>query len=165
MIRRARPNEADRLREIAIAAKAHWVYELDQVRDWAAQGDFSAESLRTKEFYVAKEGGRVVAFASLIPQGEVAVLDDLWVEPAAMGAGLGTELFRFAAERAAELGARRLEWEAEPHAVGFTSGWADATCATASRASGAGSSPSWGSTCLSRLKGRGLLVGALFEYS
>lgn len=119
MIRRARPNEADRLREIAIAAKAHWGYELDQVRDWAAQGDFSAESLRTKEFYVAKEGGRVVAFASLIPQGGVAVLDDLWVEPAAMGAGLGTELFRFAAERAAELGARRLEWEAEPHAVGF----------------------------------------------
>jgi N-acetylglutamate synthase-like GNAT family acetyltransferase len=119
VIRRARPNEADRLREIAVAAKAHWGYELDQVRDWADQGDFSAEGMRSKEFYVAEEDGRVVAFASLIPQAEVGVLDDLWVEPEAMGAGLGTRLFRFAAERATELGAQRLEWEAEPHAVGF----------------------------------------------
>jgi GNAT superfamily N-acetyltransferase len=47
------------------------------------------------------------------------VLDDLWVEPGAMGGGIGTGLFRFAAERARELGARTMEWEAEPNAIGF----------------------------------------------
>jgi GNAT superfamily N-acetyltransferase len=119
VIRPARPDEGERLREIAIAAKAHWGYPLDQVRDWAAQGDFTAAGLRAKEFYVAETDGRPVAFASLIPQGEVCVLDDLWVDPDAMGGGIGTQLFRFAAERARELGARMLEWEAEPHAVGF----------------------------------------------
>jgi GNAT superfamily N-acetyltransferase len=119
VIRPARADEGGRLREIAIAAKAHWGYELDRVQEWAAQGDFTAEGLRAKEFYVAEEGGRAVAFASLIPQGDVCILDDLWVEPEAMGGGVGTELFRFAAERAADLGARSLEWEAEPNAVGF----------------------------------------------
>jgi hypothetical protein len=61
VIRLARPNEGERLRQIAIAAKAHWGYELDQVRAWAAQGDFSAEGLHAQEFYVAEEGGRVTA--------------------------------------------------------------------------------------------------------
>jgi GNAT superfamily N-acetyltransferase len=47
------------------------------------------------------------------------VIEDMWVDPAAMGRGVGTRLFRLAAERARELGASRLEWEAEPNAVGF----------------------------------------------
>lgn len=119
MIRAARPDDGERLREIAIAAKAHWGYELDRVEEWAAHGDFSATGLRTKEFYVAERDGHAVAFSSLIPQGEICVLDDLWVEPDAMGGGVGRELFEHALERAAELAARTLEWEAEPHAVGF----------------------------------------------
>jgi GNAT superfamily N-acetyltransferase len=116
MIRRARPAEDDRLREIAIAAKAHWGYELEQVRAWAAQLDFSAAG---QEFYVAEADGQAAAFMSLIPQGEVCVLEDLWVDPTAMGQGVGAALFRFGAERAAELGAQTMEWEAEPNAVGF----------------------------------------------
>jgi GNAT superfamily N-acetyltransferase len=46
-------------------------------------------------------------------------LDDLWLEPASIGRGLGSKLFEACAERARQLGARRLEWEAEPNAVGF----------------------------------------------
>jgi GNAT superfamily N-acetyltransferase len=119
VIRPPRPDEGGRLREIAIAAKAHWGYPLEQVRSWADQGDFSAAGLQTKEFLVAEEGGQAVAFASLVVRGPVCVLDDLWVEPDAMGAGIGSALFRAAAARARTLGARTLEWEAEPHAVGF----------------------------------------------
>lgn len=119
MIRPPRPDEGERLREIAIAAKAHWGYPLEQVWSWADQGDFSADGLRAKEFFVAEEEGRAVGFASLIRRGAVCVLDDLWVEPNAMGKGIGTELFTMAAERARERGARTLEWEAEPNAVGF----------------------------------------------
>jgi GNAT superfamily N-acetyltransferase len=119
VIRPPRPEEGERLREIAIAAKAHWGYPLEQVRSWADQGDFSAAGLDAKEFLVAEEDGRAVAFASLVGRGAVCVLDDLWVEPAAMGKGVGSALFGAAKERARTLGARTLEWEAEPHAVGF----------------------------------------------
>lgn len=117
-IRPPRPDEGERLREIATAAKAHWGYEHEAVVQWAARGDFSAEGLGAKEFFVADVDGAVVAFAALIP-GEVGVLDDLWVEPGAMGQGVGGALFAAVARRAAERGARSLEWEAEPHAVGF----------------------------------------------
>jgi len=119
MLRSARPEEGERLREIAIAAKSHWGYEEEAVRFWAAQGDFSPAGLAAKVFLVAEEEGRAVGFASLIPQGEVAVLDDLWIEPDWIGCGIGSQLFRAAVEQARQLGATRLEWEAEPNAVGF----------------------------------------------
>jgi GNAT superfamily N-acetyltransferase len=119
VIRPPHPDEGERLREIAIAAKAHWGYPLDRVQDWAGQGDFSAAGLKAKEFWVTEVDGRAVAFASLISRDAVCVLDDLWVEPDAMGKGIGSALFRTAAERARTLGARTLEWEAEPHAIGF----------------------------------------------
>jgi len=105
----------ERLREIARAAKGHWGYDPQLVADWAAGIDFPPE----EEVLVAERDGRVVAWASVVMRGEVAWLDDLWVEPAAMGLGVGRELFERAAERARELGATRLEWEAEPNALGF----------------------------------------------
>jgi GNAT superfamily N-acetyltransferase len=102
-----------------MAAKSHWGYELEWVRRWAAAGDFSAEALRG-EVFVAEADGRAVAWAALVPRGGGVVwLDDLWVEPAWMGTGIGSRLFRHAVERARQLGGERLEWEAEPHAVGF----------------------------------------------
>jgi GNAT superfamily N-acetyltransferase len=119
MIRPPHPDEGERLREIAIEAKAHWGYPLEQVKDWAAQGDFSPAGLEAKQFLVAERDGRAVGFASVVPHGEVCVLDDLWIEPPSMGKGIGSELFRTATERAKELGAETMEWEAEPHAVGF----------------------------------------------
>jgi GNAT superfamily N-acetyltransferase len=118
-IRRADPDEGERLREIAEAAKRHWGYDADWVSAWAAMGDFSPEALRVKDVHVAEVDGRVVAFATLIPKGATCVLDDLWVSPEWIGKGLGSQLFRFGVERARELGARSLEWEAEPLAVGF----------------------------------------------
>jgi GNAT superfamily N-acetyltransferase len=118
LIRPASSDEGEQLRRIAIAAKAHWGYDRGEVVRWASQGDFSAQGLRAKEFFVAEIDASPVAFASLIA-GDVAVLDDLWVEPDAMGHGVGSALFRAVAARAAELGADSLEWEAEPHAGGF----------------------------------------------
>lgn len=107
------------MREIAIAAKGHWGYDHERVREWAAGGDFSPTGLRTKDVHVAEAGGRAIAWASLIPKGEVVWLDDMWVEPEWIGKGIGSLLFRHCVERAAELGGTTMEWEAEPNAVGF----------------------------------------------
>jgi GNAT superfamily N-acetyltransferase len=101
----------DRLREIAAAAKGHWGYDPQLVAEWAAGMRLPEEPL------LAERDGRVVGWASVERRGEVLWLEDLWVEPAAMGRGVGRELF----ERARTLGAgcTRMEWEADPNAVPF----------------------------------------------
>jgi GNAT superfamily N-acetyltransferase len=87
--------------------------------------------------YVAEVDGCIVGWAALIHRGELCWLDDLWIEPASIGKGIGSRLFRHTADRAAEVGAGRMEWEAEPNAVGFYERAGGATCVTASRPSGA----------------------------
>jgi N-acetylglutamate synthase-like GNAT family acetyltransferase len=116
-IRAAQPADHERLRELAFASKAHWGYEHDLVRGWADELDFD----RQRESWVAEADGAIVAWAALVPPGAdgVAELEDLWVDPTAMGRGLGRKLFLMAADRARELGARQLRWEAEPRSVGF----------------------------------------------
>lgn len=121
VIRAVDLQEGERLRQIAIAAKAYWGYSLEQVEAWAAMGDFSPNGLRAKQIFVAEADDKAIAWASLLLKREVCWLDDLWVEPAWIGEGVGSLLFRRAAEQARELGAVRLEWEAEPNAIGFYS--------------------------------------------
>jgi GNAT superfamily N-acetyltransferase len=103
-------SHTESLRDIAYAAKAHWGYDPALVRAWADSFEFPAE-----ERILVEDGG----WAAVVPKGEVCWLDDLWVEPAAMGRGLGRRLFERAAELGRELGCTRMEWEAEPNALGF----------------------------------------------
>jgi len=116
VVRPVEPADHERLLELAFESKAHWGYDRDFVRRWAH--DLSFES--GEERWVAETDGAIVAWAALVPPaGEVAILDDLWVDPTWMERGLGSRLFRLATERARELGAKRLEWGAEPNALGF----------------------------------------------
>jgi len=115
-VRGARPGDFERVRELTFESKAHWGHDRDFVRRWAEGLTFESACER----WVAELDGEIVAWAALVPPADgVAVLDDLWVDPAAMDRGLGSRLFRLAADRARELGAQRLEWGAEPNAVGF----------------------------------------------
>jgi len=119
LLRRARDDEGARLKEIAIEAKAHWGYEREAVVEWASHGDFTPDRLRELTVFVAEADGRAIGWASLIPRDEVWWLEDLWIDPEWIGRGVGTQLFRHASDHAARLGAARLEWEAEPNAIGF----------------------------------------------
>jgi len=113
-VRPRRAGEGAALRELARRSKAHWGYEAEVVRVWAKGLEYDG-----KDVWVAEEAGTAIGYATLAVQGERAELDELWVDPDWIGRGIGSELFRFLASRAAGLGARRLEWEAEPNAVGF----------------------------------------------
>jgi GNAT superfamily N-acetyltransferase len=115
-VRAARAADFERLRELTFESKAHWGYDRDFVRSWAQGLTFAS----AQERWVAEVDGEIVAWAGVVaPADGVAVLDDLWVDPAWLGQGLGGRLFRLAADRARELGAKRLEWGAERNALGF----------------------------------------------
>jgi len=118
-IREGQASDFERLREIAVDSKAHWGYDRTIVEEWAEGGDFDPESLARRLVYVAEAEGAPVGWASLVPRGEVGWLEDLWVEPAWIGRGVGRMLFEHVKDRARELGAGRLEWEAEPNAHSF----------------------------------------------
>jgi GNAT superfamily N-acetyltransferase len=119
LVRAGTEDDFARLREIAVEAKAHWGYDRSRVEEWARHGDFETESLRAREVYLAEADGAAIGWAALIMRGEVGWLEDLWVDPPWIGRGVGRLLFEHVAGRARELGARRLEWEAEPNATGF----------------------------------------------
>jgi len=108
-IRPVEPDEGERLREIAIAAKSYWGYDLDRVKEWAAVGDFSSDGLRAKNVYVAAVEGNPVGWAAASAHGDVWWLDDLWIAPDWMGNGVGSRLFRHAAEQGRAAGSRRME--------------------------------------------------------
>ena len=116
VIRLARPADAGRLREIARAARGHWGYDADRVAAWAAELPLAP----ARDRWVAEMGDEIVAWAEIEPPHDgVCTLEALWVDPAWMRRGIGARLFRVAADRARELGARTLEWGTEPPAVGF----------------------------------------------
>jgi GNAT superfamily N-acetyltransferase len=119
VIRPARADDYGRLKQIAVAAKGFWGYDPDEVRKWADQGDFTPKRLRELIVFVADSGGGAIGWCSLIPKAEVCWLEDLWIDPVWIGKGVGSQLFRRAAQHARKLRAKRLEWEAEPNAIGF----------------------------------------------
>jgi GNAT superfamily N-acetyltransferase len=120
VIRPADPAEGERLREIAAAAKGVWGYEPERVHAWAASLDLSPGRLASAHAFVAEVDGRAIGWAEILPPGEgVCVLEHLWVSPERIRSGVGTQLFRHAADRARDLDATAMQWEAEPNALGF----------------------------------------------
>jgi predicted N-acetyltransferase YhbS len=73
------------------------------------------------DVHAAVEGDEIIGFYALTLTGEGGrlVLDHLWLLPKAIGQGVGRALFAHAVERARAMGARQLEIEAEPNAMGF----------------------------------------------
>jgi GNAT superfamily N-acetyltransferase len=119
-IRGAGAAECDELRDVTVASKAFWGYPEELMHEWAEDLHISPELLGATETVVAESEGRTVGWAQLIPPvSGTAVLDHLWVVPGSMRAGIGTRLFRWAADRAREQGAGTMEWESDPNAVGF----------------------------------------------
>lgn len=118
-IRPARPEEAELLTALVLRSKAHWGYDeafIDACREELTLDEAALGRLDTA---VAEEGGQVLGFAALAaepPDGNLAML---FVEPEAIGSGVGRALFAHARGRAAALGLRRLTIEADPNAEPF----------------------------------------------
>lgn len=119
LIRAARADEAGQLAALAVRSKAHWPYPADFIARFARSLTLTPEVVEHNDVWVAERDGVACGFYTLLHRGEVCILDDLWVDPGAIGSGTGRALFEHAAARAAAAGATALEWDAEPYATGF----------------------------------------------
>ena len=119
-IRRARPAEAGALSALALRSKAHWGYDAEFLAACRDDLTISADEIENSPVYVCDGGDAPLGFYRLLLRDDgVAELDDLFVEPAAMGQGIGRSLWRHAVATATNLGASEMVWQSDPQAEGF----------------------------------------------
>jgi GNAT superfamily N-acetyltransferase len=118
-IRRALPEEAVALSQIALSAKSHWGYPERWMELWKPQLTFSPAYFQENESWVAETQGEPGAFYTLQDRDGIAWLENLWVTPALIGKGVGKMLFLHAAQTARGRGFKILQLEADPNAFGF----------------------------------------------
>lgn len=118
-IRRASPEDANTLTQIALDAKRHWGYPEHWIKHWEADLTVSPEFIRDNHVYVFEREGYALGFYALSVSGNKAELEHMWVTPGEIGTGIGKELFLDAMERAAALEVREIEISADPNAAGF----------------------------------------------
>ena len=118
-IRRARPDEAEILSQIAIAAKSHWNYPPHWIQLWIPQLTFDAAYFEANESWVAEREGAPIGFYTLLDRNGKAWIENLWVLPDYMGQGIGNQLFQHAVELARQRGYKILRLESDPNAIGF----------------------------------------------
>jgi len=118
-IRRALPEEATTLTQIALDAKRYWGYPEHWIKHWESDLTVSSDFIRDNHVYVADEDGEIRGFYALCVSGDKAELEHMWVMPACIETGIGKELFLDAMERAAALNVRGFELTADPNAAGF----------------------------------------------
>ena len=92
IIRRALPDEAATLTQIALDANRYWGYPEHWIRHFESDLTVSSEFIRDNHVYVAEEDGEIRGFYGLCVIGNKAKLEHLWVTPAYLGSGIGKEL-------------------------------------------------------------------------
>lgn len=118
-IRRALPEEATRLTQIALDAKRYWGYPEHWIQHWESDLTISSDFIRDNHVYVAEENGEIRGFYALCVAANKAELEHMWVTPACIGTGIGKEMFLDAMERAAALEVNAVEFSSDPNAAGF----------------------------------------------
>src|SRR3954453_4155121 len=110
-IRLALPEGAPLLSELALRSKGHWGYDaafLASCRDDLA---LSPQDVASSPVFVSldSEGGITGYYRLIAQDGRVGELDALFVEPTAIGRGVGRRLWQHAVDTAGSLGLVALE--------------------------------------------------------
>jgi 8-oxo-dGTP pyrophosphatase MutT (NUDIX family)/GNAT superfamily N-acetyltransferase len=121
ILRPATPDEAGLLSELAMRSKAYWGYPPHFLVACRADLTVDPADCNGASVRVAERRGQVLGFWRLVPtddpvRGELA---DLFVDPQAIGTGVGRLLLTDAVANARARGWRTLELDADPHAEAF----------------------------------------------
>ena len=118
-IRTARPGEAAAITALGLRSKGHWGYDADFMARAATELQWDEDDLGTLLVHVAEQGGELLGFAAVRPDAEPPELEALFVEPRAMGTGVGRALLARARAAAAAAGIAELVIDSDPQAEGF----------------------------------------------
>jgi ribosomal protein S18 acetylase RimI-like enzyme len=118
ILRLAVSRDADRITEIARAAKASWGYPACWLAAWEQQLTVTPAYLADHVVVVAEKDGLVVGIGALAETSDHWSIDHLWIDPASQRQGIGRMIF----EELMSIAAARplpVRIESDPHAVAF----------------------------------------------
>jgi GNAT superfamily N-acetyltransferase len=118
-INQAKPEDSERLKQIAITSKSYWGYSEHLISQWAQTPLITPESIVKDRVYAACINSFIIGWYRLLIRLPVVVLEDLWVLPDYIGKGVGKKLFEHGIWQANLSGAERLELDADPNAEPF----------------------------------------------
>ncbi|MBV9833028.1 MAG: GNAT family N-acetyltransferase [Alphaproteobacteria bacterium] len=121
ILRAARTDEAATLTALCMRSKRHWGYDDAFMRRCAITLAVPGQAIARGDVQVAvDEDGQPLGTAQLSPPFDDAIeLDKLFVDPPAIGHGVGAALLRWAMDETRARGAKRLVILADPHAATF----------------------------------------------
>ncbi len=119
--RPARPDDLAAVTALAKRSKRFWGYSDEFMAALDAeltfrQADLDDERTRVE---VLEVGGELIGAVRMRRRTELAYLEDLWIDPSAIGHGYGRVGFERACEIGREWGKGVMELEADPHAEAF----------------------------------------------
>ena len=118
-IRPARPGEEEALSDLALRSKAHWGHDAAFLERARPELTVAREDLDRLLVRVAERGGAVLGFSAVDLESEPPELVALFVDPEAMGGGVGRSLLSRALDEAGAAGASQLVVESDPDAEPF----------------------------------------------
>jgi GNAT superfamily N-acetyltransferase len=119
-VRPARAGEAATLTALCVRSKAHWGYDAEFMRLSRDAITMAEKDISAGRVLVAVDAAnQTIGLVRVEPDGEMAELGLMFVDPPAMGGGAGRMLFEAATRLARSLGARRMTILADPSAAPF----------------------------------------------
>jgi predicted N-acetyltransferase YhbS len=118
-LRAPRLEELEALTDLCLRSKAVWGYQADMLERFRSELTLSAEDVRDDAIVVADDLRGIAGLVEVSFDGDVAVLEKLFVEPQRFGEGTGNLMYVWACRIAQGRGARQLVVDADPGAAAF----------------------------------------------
>lgn len=118
-IRPATGDDAATITRLIRRSKASWGYDADLMAAFAPELQMTPADIARDHVEVLEHEGRLVAVYRLMRDRQLVWLEDLFVEPAEHGRGLGRFLFERACSVAQGWGFATLQVDSDPFAEGF----------------------------------------------
>jgi GNAT superfamily N-acetyltransferase len=107
------------LSALCFRSKAHWGYDDAFMQAARHELTLTPDDIVASHVFVAEHDGVPCGFYRLKVQGTVGWLEDLFLDPPAIGRGLGRQLWQHAMALAVRLGCTAVEFESDPFAEPF----------------------------------------------
>lgn len=119
VLRTPEPGQAELMTELCLKSKAVWGYDAAFMAACRPALTLTADDWQQSDLQVALQNDRIVGMAQVLCHGEIAELDKLFVDPGALGGGIGRKLFGWSVATSRRRGAKVMTIDADPGAADF----------------------------------------------